>query len=60
MIRLCTVALADAHLVEGPLEQAMISFQVEDGVVLVEETEIRRAAEALGQYGYFVPREVDT
>lgn len=60
MIPICTVDPDEAHLVEVPLEQAMISFQVEDGVVLVEETEIHRAAEALGRHGYFVPREADT
>ena len=53
MIRLCTVALADAHLVEVPLEQALVGYRVEDGVVLVPEGSLSRAARALRRYGRF-------
>ncbi|MFA7120231.1 MAG: hypothetical protein WC277_02010 [Bacilli bacterium] len=53
MIRLCTVALADAHLVEAPLEQAHVGYRVENGVVLVEEQDQDRAVAALRRYGRF-------
>ncbi len=60
MIPLCFIALEDVHLVEVPLEQAMISHLVEDGVVLVEERDRDRATEALLRFGHFrEPTEVN-
>jgi len=53
MISLCTVAPDAAHMIEFPLEAAGVPYRIEDGVVLVPEGSLSRAARALRRYGRF-------
>lgn len=57
MIALCTIASADDHLIEVPLQQAQVPFQVEaEGlktVVLIAPDDVDRARAALAKFGTF-------
>jgi len=56
MIALCFVDSENEHLVEVPFYLAMIEYQIEDGVVMVAEEDIERAARTLYRFGRLNPR----
>lgn len=57
VVRLCSIAAGLVHLVEGPLQQAQVSFRLdqsgEQTVVLIAEADIDRARAALERVGTF-------
>lgn len=57
MIALCTIASADDHLVEVPLQQAQVPYTVtRDGgssTVLIADGDVDRAKTALERFGSF-------
>jgi hypothetical protein len=63
VVRLCTVAADQDHLVGVPLEQAQVPFTLDRSrgsstVVLIDEVDVDRARTALERFGTF--REEET
>ena len=56
-VRLCTVAADMGHLVEVPLQQALVRYTLDrDGdrsTILIAETDVDRARTALERFGTF-------
>lgn len=56
-VRLCSVDRDQDPLIEVPLQQAQVSFQVEEGegktIVLIAQDDIDRARDALERFGTF-------
>lgn len=55
MIPICTIDPEHEHLIETYFDQAVISFRIDDGVVMVDGDEVERAKEILAKHGRFVP-----
>ena len=63
VVRLCTIAADQDHLVEVPLDQAQVPFTLDRSrgsstVVLIDEADIDRARTTLERFGTF--REEET